>query len=86
MDQGFAVRAYYYEPGMAFAGIHDENGDEYYDIGGYTSETIKDTIPEELDEMFGISESMAEYEAENEQDEDLYLWVKEGAEEKAKSE
>ena len=70
MDQGFAVRAYYYEPGMAFCGIHDENGDETYDIGGYTSETIKDAIPEELDEMFAISEVMAEYEAEEEVNED----------------
>jgi hypothetical protein len=69
LDQGFAVRAYYYEPGMAFAGIHDENGDETYDIGGYTSETVKDAIPEALDEMFGISECMAEYEAENEEEE-----------------
>jgi len=68
MDQGYTVRAYYYEPGMAFAGIHDENGDECYDIGGYTSESVKDAIPEALDEMFGISETMAEYEAEEEQD------------------
>jgi len=64
MDQGFAVRAYYYEPGMAFCGQFDENGDDCYDIGGMTSEAIKDAIPEELDEMFAISEVMAEYEAE----------------------
>ena len=64
MDQGFSVRAYYYEPGMAFCGIHDENGDDCYDIGGMTSETVKDAIPEALDEMFGISETIAEYEQE----------------------
>jgi hypothetical protein len=66
MEQGFTVRAYYYEPGMAFCGIHDENGDETYDIGGYTSVTVKDAIPADLDDMFGISDGMAEYEAENE--------------------
>ena len=65
LDQGFSVRAYYYEPGMAFAGVYDEDGDECYDIGGYTSDTIKDAIPEALDSMFGISEYMAEWEAEN---------------------
>jgi hypothetical protein len=67
MDQGFAVRAYYYEPGMCFAGIHDENGDDCYDING-TSEWVQENIPEALDEMFAISESMAEWEAENEEE------------------
>jgi len=69
MDQGYSVRAYYYEPGMCFAGIHDENGDDCYDIGGMTSETVKDAIPEDLDEMFGISECIAEYEAEEAENE-----------------
>jgi hypothetical protein len=70
MDQGYSVRAYYYEPGMAFAGIHDENGDDCYDIGGMTSETVKDAIPEALDEIFGISETIAEYEAEEQEHEE----------------
>jgi hypothetical protein len=30
--------------------------------------------------MFGISESMAEYEAENDEEEELTEWIKEGAE------
>lgn len=62
LEQGFEVRAYYYEPGMAYAGIWDNGDDNYYEIGGETSETIKEAIPEELDEMFVISETMAEYE------------------------
>jgi hypothetical protein len=70
MDQGYSVRAYYYEPGMAFCGVHDENGDDCYDISGMTSETVKDAIPEALDEMFGISETIAEYEAEEAEHED----------------
>jgi hypothetical protein len=69
MDQGYSVRAYYYEPGMAFCGIYDENGDDCYDIGSMTSETVKDAIPEALDEMFGISETIAEYEEEENENE-----------------
>lgn len=69
MDQGFAVCVYYYEPGMAFCGIHDENGDETFDLSGMSSETVKDAIPEALDDMFGISEAIAEYEEEESQEE-----------------
>jgi len=69
MDQGFEVRAYYYEPGMAFAGQFDENGDETFDLSGMSSETVKDAIPEALDDMFGISETIAEYEEEESQEE-----------------
>jgi len=65
MDLGFSVRLYYYEPGMCFAGIYDENGDDYYDLSGMNSEQVKEELPEVLDEMFGISECMAEYEEEN---------------------
>jgi hypothetical protein len=36
----------------------------------------------ELDECFGISECMREYEAENE--EELTAWIKDGAEQNAK--
>jgi hypothetical protein len=68
MDQGFTVRLYYYEPGMAFAGIFDENGDDCYDIGGLTSESVSEAIPEVLDEMFGISETIANYEEEENED------------------
>jgi hypothetical protein len=68
MDQGYSVRAYYYEPGMAFCGIHDENGDDCYNIGDMTSETVKDAIPSDLDEMFAISETIANYEEEKEAD------------------
>jgi len=69
VEQGFEVRAYYYEPGMAFAGIWEDGQDDCYDIGGYTSETVKEAIPEDLDEMFGISECIAEYEEEENENE-----------------
>ena len=69
VDQGFTVKLYYYEPGMAFAGIWEDGEDDCYDIGGYTSETVKESIPEDLDEMFGISECIAEYEEEENENE-----------------
>lgn len=80
MDQGFRVRAYYYECGMGFAGIFDENGDDYYEVGGMSSTEVADTLPGVLDEMFGISECMAEYE-EMEKDE-VEVWYEDGVEKK----
>ena len=68
MDLGFSVRLYYYEPGMCFAGIYGDEGDDYYDFTDMTSEQVKEGLPEVLDDMFGISECMAEYEAENEEE------------------
>ncbi len=69
VDQGFSVRAYYYEPGMNFAGIWWDGDDDFYDLPS-TSEAVREEIPAELDEMFGISECMAEYEAENTEEEE----------------
>jgi hypothetical protein len=64
-EQGFRIRAMYYEPGMAFAGVWDNGVDDYYEYGGLDSKGIAETLPVELDEAFGISESAAEWEAEN---------------------
>jgi len=71
MDLGFSIRLYYYEPGMAFCGIYDEDGDNYFDIGGMNSEQVAEELPSELDEMFCISEQIAEYEEEENQEIDL---------------
>ena len=53
-DMGFTIKAYYYEPGMGFAGIWEDGCDQYY-------EDLHD-VSEELDEMFAISEMMEECE------------------------
>jgi hypothetical protein len=68
VDLGFSVRAYYNECGMAFAGVWEDGFDDFYEYGGYTSEQIAEELPEALDEMFGISISAAEWEAENEEE------------------
>jgi len=64
-DLGFSVRAYYYEGGMCFAGVWEDFNDDYYDLSGMDSAAVKEQLPEVLDEMFCISESMAEWEEEN---------------------
>ena len=81
IEMGFGVTAYYYEPGMQFAGIWIDGVDDCYSDWGDSQGAI-DTLPQELDDTFGISESQAEWEAE-EENEELYTWVKEGAEAKS---
>ena len=69
-EMGFKILAMYYEPGMAFAGVWEEGSDDYYEYGGLDSAGIAETLPSALDEAFGISESVAEWEAENAEDEE----------------
>lgn len=68
-DLGFSIRAYYYEGGMNFAGIWEDGCDEFYDLPS-TSQAVREEIPEVLDDMFAISESMEMYEQENQEEED----------------
>ena len=67
---GFEIEAMYYEPGMGFVGKFtgdaDDYDDNYIEYAGATSETVRDMIGEELDDYFGISEEMAQYEEEEE--------------------
>ncbi len=78
LDLGFTVYATYYEPGCAFAGIFEDGSDDYYDLSGMDSGDVQQQLPQELDEAFGISECMAEYEAE--QVDEVTAWYKEGVE------
>jgi hypothetical protein len=70
MELGFEIEAMYYEPGMAFVGKWADGIDEYYEYGGEDSTTVREAIGEELDDYFCISESMAEWEAENAEEEE----------------
>ena len=84
---GFEVRAYYYESGMCFAGVWEDGCDDFYDLSQCrNADEMEDLLPTVLDEMFCISEGVREFQEENEEDEELYTWTKEGAEQKAKSE
>ena len=78
-NRGFEVTLYYYEPGMGFVGKWEDGCDDYYELNGLNSSTVVAAIGNELDDMFGISENMAEYEAENEEEE-LTEWLKDAVE------
>lgn len=79
-DQGFTVTAYYYESGCGFCGTWEDGVDSYTEIDDMTSTEVAEAINSDLDEIFGISENMAEREAE-ERDE-LEEWYEEGVEKK----
>jgi hypothetical protein len=78
-DRGLQVTLHYYEPGMGFVGKWEEGYDDFYELSGENSQTVRSAIGDELDDFWGISESMAEYEADNEQEE-LTEWIKDGVE------
>ena len=57
-EQGYGVKAFYLEEGMAFAGKYEDGMDWYYEYGNGQE------LPEDIDEYWGISERQAEYERE----------------------
>lgn len=63
VNQGFTVEAYYYEPGCAFVGKYDNGVDECIGFEDCNAENVRDVIGDELDDYFGISENMAEWES-----------------------
>ena len=69
-ELGFTVKGMYYEPGMCFCGLYEDGSDDYYEYSDMNAEEVADTIPTELDEEFGISDQMAEWEAEQEEDDE----------------
>lgn len=76
--QGFRVSAMFYEGGMAFAGTYENGSCDDFSLEGMTADEIERDYPE-LDDAFGISESIREYEDE----EELTEWIKDGAEKRA---
>jgi hypothetical protein len=82
LEQGFEVEALYHEPGMCFVGKWDNGIDDCVEYSGATSSTVRAVIGDELDDYFGISDSMAEYE---EEEEELTEWIKDGAEARKES-
>ena len=77
-----SLRATYHEPGCDFMGIWDNGNDQCYTISEAAPDGSKDEFWDtdegaELDDMFGITESMAEWEAEQEAEkEDVTEYVK----------
>ena len=75
-----SLKAYYHEGGCDFAGVWDNGDDECISPSDYKSDDDYWNEPGlgyDLDEMFNITESMAEYEAEEEAEkEDVTEYVK----------
>ena len=78
-QEDVSIKAYYYEGGCDFMGCWDNGDDDCYAPSELksTDDWWNDGIGAELDEMFNITESMAEYEAEQEAEkEDVTEYVK----------
>ena len=78
-NENCSLKAYYYEGGCDFMGVWEDGVDDCYAPGDYksTDDFWTDGIGYELDEMFNITESMAEWEAEQEAEkEDVHEYVK----------
>ena len=77
---GFRVNAMFYESGMAFAGTYSDGNCDDFSLEGMSADEIERDYPE-LDEAFCISESIREYEAQEE--EELTEWLKDGVEKRS---
>ena len=64
LDQGFNVRLMYSEEGVGFAGVFDSGVDDCYETCGMTAEQLREELPAELDDMFGLSDYQQNYEDE----------------------
>ena len=74
-----SLKAWYYEGGCDFMGCWDNGDDDCYAPGDYksTDDFWQDGVGSTLDDMFNITESLAEYEAEQEAEkEDVHEYVK----------
>ena len=70
-ELGFGVEAYYFEPGIAFAGAWtSEGGDDYWEYSDMTPDEIREEMPE-IDERFCISDMLEEWAEEENQEIEL---------------
>ena len=78
-NENCSLKAYYYEGGCDFMGEWDNGSDDCYAPSDYksTDDFWQDGIGSTLDDIFNITESMAEYEAELEAEkEDVHEYTK----------
>ena len=78
-NENCSLKAYYYEGGCDFMGEWDNGSDDCYAPSDYKSDSDfwNDGVGSTLDDLFNITESMAEYEAEQEAEkEDVTEYVK----------
>jgi hypothetical protein len=62
------------ETGMAFCGKwtgnEDDSFDDYYEYGSETAETIREAVGAELDDFWGLTDMLAEWEAQEDEVDD----------------
>ena len=78
-NEDCSLKAYYYEGGCDFMGEWDNGADDCYQPSDYKSDDDfwQDGVGSTLDDVFNITESIAEYEAELEAEkEDVHEYVK----------
>ena len=69
-DLGFKVKLVYWESGMCFCGLFDENGDDYLDYSDMTADELDKAINDEVDECMCIVENLRTWEEDNAEDEE----------------
>ena len=67
-DLGFKVKLIYWESGMCFCGLFDENGDDYYEYSDMTADELAEVINPEIDECMCIVENLEMWEEDNAED------------------
>ena len=77
-NENCSLKTYYYEGGCDFMGEWDNGSDDCYAPSDYksTDDFWQDGIGSTLDDLFNITESMAEYEQEELENEDVYKYSK----------
>jgi hypothetical protein len=70
MDLGFKVKLVYWESGMGFCGLFDENGDDYYEYSDMTADELAEVINPEIDDCMFIVENLREWEEQNAEEEE----------------
>ena len=55
-EMGFEVDAHYNEGGCGFAGSYSDGCNDYYEYDTSSEESLKESLPDYLDEMFSVSD------------------------------
>jgi hypothetical protein len=77
-ELGFKVKLIYWESGMCFCGLFDEDGDDYYELGDMTPDEVEAAINPEIDQCMNITESMREWEEDNREEDEVQEWYEDG--------
>jgi hypothetical protein len=64
-EMGFEVSATYCEPGACYVGKYENGEDDCYDYSAMTSVEVESDIPSDLNNEYGISDSLKECEDED---------------------